>query len=65
MWSGFAGRAEILCHTADVQLGLPRHPPDLGEHNTEVLKSLGYSDEEVAELARVHSPQGPYSKVKR
>ena len=24
LWSGFAGRAEILCHTADVQLGLPR-----------------------------------------
>ena len=27
MWSGFAGRAEILCHTADVQLGLPRRKP--------------------------------------
>ena len=30
--------------------GLDRHPPLLGEHNQEILKSLGYSDTEVQKL---------------
>lgn len=31
--------------------GLDRHPPLLGEHNLEILQSLGYSDREVEQLA--------------
>jgi formyl-CoA transferase len=30
--------------------GLDRPPPLLGEHNEEVLRSLGYSSEEIGEL---------------
>ena len=30
--------------------GLDRHPPLLGEHNQEVLTSLGYSSAEIEEL---------------
>ena len=30
--------------------GLDRHPPLLGEHNQEILKSLGYSDADVLSL---------------
>jgi formyl-CoA transferase len=30
--------------------GLDRHPPLLGEHNQEILSSLGYSDADVQSL---------------
>ena len=30
---------------------LDRHPPQLGEHNLEILKDLGYSDAEIEQLA--------------
>ena len=30
--------------------GLDRHPPLLGEHNHELLESLGYSPGEIKEL---------------
>lgn len=32
--------------------GLRLHPPQIGQHTAEILKTAGYSDEEVAELER-------------
>ena len=32
--------------------GLDRHPPLLGEHNSELLQELGYSDADIERLAR-------------
>jgi crotonobetainyl-CoA:carnitine CoA-transferase CaiB-like acyl-CoA transferase len=29
-----------------------RHPPRVGEHNEEILREIGYSDEKIAELKR-------------
>ena len=31
--------------------GLDRHPPLLGEHNREILADLGYSDQEIEQMA--------------
>jgi crotonobetainyl-CoA:carnitine CoA-transferase CaiB-like acyl-CoA transferase len=38
-----------------------RSPPGLGEHSSEVLRSLGYSDQEVVELASDSVVAGPTS----
>ena len=35
---------------SDTKVPHPAAPPELGEHNTELLKSLGYDDAEIAEL---------------
>ena len=36
---------------SESQPGIPRPAPRLGEHSAEVLREVGYSDEEIAELA--------------
>jgi crotonobetainyl-CoA:carnitine CoA-transferase CaiB-like acyl-CoA transferase len=35
---------------SDTKVPHPAAPPELGEHNTELLKSLGYDDAQIAEL---------------
>ncbi len=35
---------------SDTKVPHPAAPPELGEHNTELLKSLGYDDPQIAEL---------------
>ena len=37
-------------HLSDTPACLHRHPPTLGEHNTEVLRESGYSDEAIESL---------------
>ncbi|MCX2977206.1 CaiB/BaiF CoA transferase family protein [Candidatus Marimicrobium litorale] len=37
-------------HLSDTPAGLYRHPPRLGEHSAEVLREVGYSDEEIERL---------------
>ena len=37
-------------HLSETPAGLYRHPPRLGEHSAEVLREVGYSDEEIERL---------------
>jgi crotonobetainyl-CoA:carnitine CoA-transferase CaiB-like acyl-CoA transferase len=37
---------------SDDQIQHPSAPPELGEHNSEFLKSLGYDETAVAELKK-------------
>ncbi len=37
-------------HLSETPAGLYRHPPRLGEHSAEVLREVGYSDEEIKRL---------------
>ena len=37
-------------HLSETPASLHRHPPSLGEHNTEVLREAGYSDEAIESL---------------
>jgi crotonobetainyl-CoA:carnitine CoA-transferase CaiB-like acyl-CoA transferase len=37
-------------HLSETPAGLYRHPPRLGEHSAEVLREVGYSDEEIERM---------------
>jgi formyl-CoA transferase len=55
MKSPYVGEAEVVASAINISgfdKGIRLHTPDPGEHQTEVMKSVGYSDEEIAELRK-------------
>jgi crotonobetainyl-CoA:carnitine CoA-transferase CaiB-like acyl-CoA transferase len=50
-----AGRVKVIKHPVRYGAGEPelrRTPPELGEHTNEVLRELGYSDEDIARISQ-------------
>ena len=53
MSSPFVGDAEVVASAINISgfsKGIRLHTPDAGEHNDEILKSVGYTDAELADM---------------
>jgi len=49
-WNGEAPVSDLPLEFSSGAAGIRQRPPKLGEHNTELLESLGFTAEEIAEL---------------
>ncbi len=55
MVSPYVGEAEVVASAINISgysRGIRLHTPDPGEHQDEVMKSVGYTDEEIADLRK-------------
>jgi len=53
MQSPHVGEAEVVASAINISgfsKAIRHHTPDPGEHQDEIMKSVGYSDEEIAAL---------------